>query len=68
MTSLPSRPSALAAVAAIKGARLNVRINAAGLQDKSSTQPLLDRADEIVSQAEALEKQVLETVNKHIEL
>ncbi len=60
--------AALAAVAAIKGARLNVRINAAGLQDKASAQPLLDRADEIVSQAEALEKQVLETVNKHIEL
>ena len=60
--------AALAAVAAIQGARLNVRINAAGLQDKASAQPLLDRADEIVSQAEALEKQVLETVNKHIEL
>ena len=60
--------AALAAVAAIKGARLNVRINAAGLQDKASAQPLLDRSDEIVSQAEALEKQVLETVNKHIEL
>ncbi len=60
--------AALAAVAAIKGARLNVRINAAGLQDKACAQPLLDRADEIVSQAEALEKQVLETVNKHIEL
>jgi glutamate formiminotransferase/formiminotetrahydrofolate cyclodeaminase len=60
--------AALAAVAAIKGARLNVRINAAGLQDKASAQPLLDRSDEIVAQAEALEKQVLETVNKHIEL
>ena len=60
--------AALAAVAAIKGARLNVRINAAGLQDKTSAQPLLDRADTIVTQAEALEKKVLETVNKHIEL
>ena len=60
--------AALAAVAAIKGARLNVRINAAGLQDKTSAAPLLDRADTIVSEAEKLEKQVLEAVNNHIEL
>ncbi|MBR4740641.1 MAG: cyclodeaminase/cyclohydrolase family protein, partial [Bacteroidales bacterium] len=60
--------AALAAVAGIKGARLNVRINCAGLQDKTPAQPLLARADEIVSQAEALEKQVLEEVNNHIEL
>jgi len=60
--------AALAAVAAIKGARLNVRINAAGLQDKTAATPLLDRADTIVSEAEKLEKQVLEAVNNHIEL
>lgn len=60
--------AALAAVAGIKGARLNVRINCAGLKDKAPAQPLLDRADEIVSQAEALEKQILEEVNSHIEL
>ena len=60
--------AALAAVAAIQGARLNVRINAAGLQDKSSAAPLLSRADAIVTQAQALEQQILEAVNKHIEL
>ena len=60
--------AALAAVAAIKGARLNVRINAAGLKDKAPAAPLLARADTIVSEAEALEKQVLEAVNNHIEL
>ena len=60
--------AALAAVAAIQGARLNVRINAAGLQDKSSAAPLLARADEIVAQAQTFEKQILEAVNKHIEL
>ena len=60
--------AALAAVAGIKGARLNVRINCAGLQDKTPAQPLLDRADEIVAEATALEAQVLEAVNKHIEL
>jgi len=60
--------AALAAVAGIRGARLNVRINAAGLKDKSVAQPLLDRADEIEKQALALESQVLEEVNNHIEL
>ena len=60
--------AALAAVAAIKGARLNVRINAAGLQDKTAATPLLARADEIVAQAQTFEKQVLEAVNNHIEL
>ena len=60
--------AALAAVAAIQGARLNVRINAAGLQDKTSATPLLTRADAIVTEAEILEKQILEAVNTHIEL
>ena len=55
-------------MAGIKGARLNVRNNCAGLQDKTPAQPLLDRADEIVAEATALEAQVLEAVNKHIEL
>ncbi|MBP5483527.1 MAG: glutamate formimidoyltransferase [Bacteroidales bacterium] len=60
--------AALAAVAGIKGARLNVRINCAGLTDKSPALPLLERADEIVAKAESLEKQVLEAVNNNIEL
>ena len=60
--------AALAAVSGIKGARLNVRINAAGLKDKASAQPLLERADAIVAQAVELERQTLEAVNNHIEL
>ena len=60
--------AALAAVAGIRGARLNVRINCAGLQDKTPAQPLLARADEIVTEALELEKQVLESVNNNIEL
>ncbi|MBO4466587.1 MAG: glutamate formimidoyltransferase, partial [Bacteroidales bacterium] len=36
--------AALAAVAGIKGARLNVRINCAGLKDQSAAEPLLARA------------------------
>jgi glutamate formiminotransferase/formiminotetrahydrofolate cyclodeaminase len=60
--------AALAAVAGIQGARLNVRINCAGLNDKAPAQPLLARADAIVAEALELEKQVLEAVNNHIEL
>ncbi|MCR4843782.1 MAG: glutamate formimidoyltransferase [Bacteroidales bacterium] len=60
--------AALAAVAGIKGARLNVRINAACLKDKASAQPLLERADAIVAEAVELERQTLEAVNNHIEL
>ena len=60
--------AALAAVAGIRGARLNVRINAAGLSYKAPAQPLLARADAIVTEAKAFEQQVLDTVNNHIEL
>ena len=60
--------AALAAVAGIKGARLNVRINCAGLQDKTPAQPLLARADAIVTEALALEAQVLDAVNNNIDI
>ncbi len=59
--------AALAAVAGIRGAALNVRINAAGLTDKTPAEPLLKRADAIVTEALALQEQVLDEVNKHIE-
>jgi glutamate formiminotransferase/formiminotetrahydrofolate cyclodeaminase len=58
--------AALAALAAIRGAALNVRINAAGLADKSAAAPLLARAAEIVSEGETLQAQVLEAVNANI--
>jgi len=58
--------SALAAVAGIRGARLNVRINAAGLQDKTAAEPLLNRADEIEREALEMERQVLGAVNEHM--
>ena len=59
--------AALAAVAGIRGAALNVRINAAGLTDKAPAEPLLKRADAIVTEALALQEKVLDEVNKHIE-
>ena len=60
--------AALAAVAGIRGARLNVRINSAGLKDKSSAEPLLKRADQIEAEALKLEAQVLDAVNSNIDL
>ena len=59
--------AALAAVAGIRGAAPNVRINAAGLTDKAPAEPLLKRADAIVAEALALQDKVLDEVNKHIE-
>jgi len=59
--------AALAAVAAIRGAALNVRINAAGLADKAPAEPLLKRADVIVAEALALQDEILAAVNAHID-
>ena len=59
--------AALAAVAGIRGAALNVRINTAGLTDKTPAEPLLKRADEIIAEALALQEEVLNAVNSHIE-
>ena len=58
--------AALAARAACRGAELNVRINASGLKDPRPAEPLIARAAEILKEAEALEDQVLEAVNSHI--
>ena len=58
--------AALAATAAIRGAALNVRINAAGLTDKAPAEPLLKRAEEIIAEAEKLQDKVLEAVNNNI--
>ena len=60
--------AALAAMAGIRGARLNVRINSAGLTDKSAAAPLLKRADEIEAEALKLEKEVLSAVENNINI
>lgn len=59
--------AALAAVAAIRGARLNVRINCAGLQDKALSLPLIQRSDAIEAEAIKLESQILSAVENNIE-
>lgn len=57
---------ALAARSAVLGAELNVRINVAGLKNKSAAAELIKRASELASQAVAAEQKVLEIVNSKI--
>ena len=57
---------ALAATAAVRGAQLNVRINSAGLQDKSEAARLNAEADALAAEAMELQNQILEIVNSHI--
>lgn len=57
---------AIAALAAIRGAHLNVRINAAGLKDRALAAELTDEAARIEAEAVAAEAEVLAEVNKNI--
>ncbi len=57
---------AIAALAAVRGAQLNVRINAAGLQDRDLAEKLIAEAEAIAEKAVELESEVLAEVNKNI--
>ena len=57
---------ALAARSAAFGARLNVRINAAGLKDRAKADALTAEADAIAAEAARLETEVLEIVGQKI--
>lgn len=57
---------AIAALAAVRGAHLNVRINAAGLKDRTLAAELTDEAARIEAEAVAAEAKVLAEVNKNI--
>lgn len=57
---------AIAALAAVRGAHLNVRINAAGLKDRALAAELTDEAARIEAEAVAAEVEVLAEVNKNI--
>lgn len=57
---------AIAALAAVRGAHLNVRINAAGLKDRTLAAELTDEASRIEAEAVAAEAEVLAEVNKNI--
>jgi glutamate formiminotransferase/formiminotetrahydrofolate cyclodeaminase len=58
---------ALAVRSAILGAHLNVKINAAGIKDRTVAQALLDDADEIVAYTSSREQGILNIVNSMIE-
>lgn len=57
---------ALAARAAVLGAQLNVRINAAGLKDRTRAEALCDEADELATLASLREQEILSIVNSKI--
>lgn len=57
---------ALAARAAVRGAHLNVRINAAGLKDRAKADELLAEAEAIEKIAEGEEKRILAIVDSKI--
>lgn len=57
---------AIAALAAVRGAHLNVRINVAGLKDRALAAELTDEAARIEAEAVAAEAEVLAEVNKNI--
>lgn len=57
---------AIAALAAVRGAHLNVRINAAGLKDRALASELTDEAARIEAEAVAAEAELLAEVNKNI--
>lgn len=58
---------AIAALAAVRGAQLNVRINAAGLEDRAMAEKLIAEAAEIAKEAAAMEAEILVAVNNNID-
>lgn len=57
---------AIAALAAVKGAQLNVRINAAGLKDRAMADSLTAEAEKIAKEAAEKEAEILSEVNENI--
>ena len=57
---------ALAARAAVIGAGLNVRINAAGLEDKAIAQSFIDKALKLADMADEKEKEILKIVESKL--
>jgi len=57
---------ALAARSAVLGAGLNVKINAAGLEDRAAAEALIAEAEALIAEAERREKEVLNIVESKI--
>ncbi len=59
--------AALAARSAVMGAHLNVKINAAGCKDKAFVDDLLQNCDELETQTNVMEREILSIVNSKIQ-
>ena len=57
----------LALCACVRGAFLNVKINAKGLEDKVFTGKILEEGRKIEEAVEAMERQILSIVNDKLE-
>lgn len=57
---------ALCALTAVKGAFLNVRINSAGLKDKTFVEEMLAKGKSMVEAAESLQNEILQLVETHL--
>lgn len=57
---------AICARAAVRGAWLNVLINASGLEDKSKSNEILDEAAELAAKAQVIEEEILELADEKI--
>ena len=57
---------ALCARSAVIGAFMNVRVNATGYNDKNYTNEVIAKGKEIEKNAIAMEKEIIEIVNKKI--
>jgi glutamate formiminotransferase / formiminotetrahydrofolate cyclodeaminase len=57
---------ALCARTAVRGAYMNVRINASGVEDKTFVEKLLKEGAEIEKMAEAMEKEIVAIVDSKI--
>ncbi|MBN3035846.1 MAG: glutamate formimidoyltransferase [Bacteroidales bacterium] len=57
----------IAALAGVRGAFLNVRINASGLEDKEFVHKIIDKGEQIEQEAIRLEQEILKTVKEKIE-
>ncbi|WP_302568601.1 cyclodeaminase/cyclohydrolase family protein, partial [Culturomica massiliensis] len=57
---------ALAARAGVMGAFLNVKINAAGLEDKAFAEKIIQEGETIAAKANQLEAEILQIVNSKI--
>ena len=57
---------ALCARTAVKGAYLNVRVNAATYNDKKFVEEVLEKGKQLEAKAEALEKEILAIVDEKL--